>query len=325
MKTLPGLTRPNLYDEHMGCIKGCLDFLGCDISLPWLYGGTAHAFMLNMNDTVFVDCAMAWKTETLFGLYPNLGFKREGLVYGPAMDDPSSAEIFRRKQGEAWDFVRTSIDRGVPCYGWELSYIPSYYIITGYDALGYYYAAWNEGGPCPWDQMGTFDVCMVVVHSIERCPPATDEVVVKTALAEVLRYIDQPDGWASTSRYRTGLPAYSMWAEALENGRAIRDGHAYINHFWLECREMATAFLREAKDRLPGRCDAAFDEAAGQYAAVCQALRALLERFPERPDNQLDWSTPFQSSAGAELVRAAEQAERRGVAALRQILTALKE
>jgi hypothetical protein len=45
--------------------------------------------------------------------------------------------------------------------------------------------------------------------------------------------------------------------------------------------------------------------------------------FPERPDSQLDWSTPFQSSAGAELVRAAEQAERRGVTALKQILTAL--
>jgi len=210
MKTLPGLTRPNLYDEHMGCIKGCLDFLGCDISLPWLYGGTAHAFMLNMNDTVFVDCAMAWKTEALFGLYPNLGFKREGLVYEPAMDDPASAEIFRRKQCEAWDFVRPSIDRGVPCYGWELSYIPSYYIITGYDALGYYYAGWNEGGPCPWDQMGTFDVRMVVVHAIERCPPATDEVGVKAALAEGLKRIDQP-AHATTLGCRRTLYGLKRW------------------------------------------------------------------------------------------------------------------
>jgi hypothetical protein len=50
-----------------------------------------------------------------------------------------------------------------------------------------------------------------------------------------------------------------MWADALETGRANRDGQAYTNQVWLECREMAVEFLGEAKTRLPGVCDAAFD------------------------------------------------------------------
>jgi hypothetical protein len=30
------------FIERPGCIAGCLDDLGGDVSLPWLYGGTGH-------------------------------------------------------------------------------------------------------------------------------------------------------------------------------------------------------------------------------------------------------------------------------------------
>jgi hypothetical protein len=59
MKILEGLTGHRQYNEHMGCVKRCLEYLGRDTSLPWLYGGTTNAFVLNMNDTVFVDAALA--------------------------------------------------------------------------------------------------------------------------------------------------------------------------------------------------------------------------------------------------------------------------
>jgi hypothetical protein len=38
-KVVHGLNRHNRYNEHMDCIKGCLDFLGVDISFPWIYEG----------------------------------------------------------------------------------------------------------------------------------------------------------------------------------------------------------------------------------------------------------------------------------------------
>jgi hypothetical protein len=34
--------------SHLGCIKGCLDYLGMDISDAWLFGGTGHAFIINI-------------------------------------------------------------------------------------------------------------------------------------------------------------------------------------------------------------------------------------------------------------------------------------
>ena len=323
MKRLPGLSWRQRYNEHMGCIKGCLEYLGIDVTFPWLYGGTTHAFVLNMNDTAFVDCALAWDTAPLYALYLNLGFKRDGIVHAPALGDDESPDLFLHKQREAWDFVRASIDRGIPCYGWELDVVPAYYVICGYDDVGYYYSGWQESGPCPWDRMGTFDVRIVAVHSIELCPAVTDDRVVRDALRSVLERIERPDGWAATPRYVTGLAGYEMWAQALEAGRVTIDGHGYINHFWLECREMAVQFLREARRRLEGRCDAAFDDASGHYAVVCDRLRALLETHPERAEKELDWTTTFQSTAGAALVREAAQAEKQGVACLRRIAAAL--
>ena len=70
MKMLPGLEWRSCLNEHMGCIKGCLDYLGRDVSFPWLFGGTGNAFVLNMASDVFVDCALAWDHRSLHELAP---------------------------------------------------------------------------------------------------------------------------------------------------------------------------------------------------------------------------------------------------------------
>lgn len=323
MGKLEGLSWHQRFNEHMGCIKGCLDYLGIERSFAWLYGGTGQAFVLNVNETVFVDCALAWDTRMLFDLAPNLGFTVERLAVEHAAALGMPDDEFLQKQREAWDWVRARIDGGLPCYAWELTHIPAYYVINGYDHTGYYYSGWEPGGPCPWQKLGTFDVKQIGVYCVRPAEPAADVKVVQDALAMVLARVERPDGWAIGPGYRTGLAGYDLWAEALETGRANRDGEAYINQVWLECREMAVAFLEEAKTRLPGRCDAAFDGAIGHYGVVPGRLRALAELHPERPDGW-DWKTPLTSPEGARLVREAGEAERVGVACLKQIAQALR-
>jgi hypothetical protein len=312
----------------MGCVKRCLEYLGQDLSLPWLFGGTTNAFVLNMNDTVFVDAALSWASEALFELAPNLGFRRDGVVHDPGRGEITDPDLFRQKQREAWEFVRSAIDRGIPCYGWELWHIPRYYVIHGYTTdgaggeAGFYYA-WKPQDPCPWDRLGTFDVRAVAVHSIEPCDPAPDEQVVRAALTAVLDRVERPDGWSGTSRYTTGLPGYEIWANALESGRANRDGAAYINRVWLEAREMAVAFLQEAQGRLPARSRAALRAAEDHYTVVRDRLAALLQMHPERPGEQVDWQSTFTSPGGAALVHEAAAAERKGVSSLRAVVESL--
>lgn len=50
MKTLEHLRWKRHYVSHLGCIKGCLNYLGMEISDAWLFGGTGHAFIINIAD-----------------------------------------------------------------------------------------------------------------------------------------------------------------------------------------------------------------------------------------------------------------------------------
>ncbi len=325
MKRLEGLRWHSRYNEHMGCTKGCLDYLGIEVSFSWLYGGTGNAFVLTMNDICFVDAAQAWDISMLFDLAPNLGYTVERFSVEHEVALKMSGDVFLQKQHEAWDFVRTRMDQGLPCYAWELTSIPAYYVITGYDDAGYTYSGWDseKRGTCPWEKLGAFDVKQLAVNCVRPAERASDGKTVKDVLVTVLERVERPNGWAVGPQYRTGLPAYEMWAAALESGRANLDGEAYLNVVWREAREMAVEFLREAKARLSGVCDVAFDDAIEHYAVVRDRLRALSALHPERPDGW-DWQTTFASLEGAHLVREAAEAERQGIAALRRIVAALE-
>jgi hypothetical protein len=196
------------------------------------------------------------------------------------------------------------------------------YTTDGADGQAGFYYAWQPKDPCPWDKLGTFDVRVVAVHSIEPCDPAPDEQVVRDALTAVLDRVKRSDGWVSMPHYATGLPGYAMWADALEQGTANRDGAAYINQVWLEAREMAAAFLQEAEDRLPMRSRAPLRQAQAHYAAVRDLLRALAQMHPERPGHE-DWTSTLSSPRGAALVRKAADAERKGVGGLRDVVEIL--
>ena len=322
MTTLENLQWHQRFNEHMGCTKGCLDYLGVDISFAWLYGGTGNAFVLNMNDTVFVDAAQAWDISMLFDLAPKLGYSVEQLSipHKVALEMPD--DVFLEKQREAFNFVRARVDQGLPCYAWELNPIPAYFVINGYNDAGYTYSGWGGGGECPWDKLGAFDVKQIAVNCVHPADPRTDGEAVRAMLTVVGDRIERPDGWSIGPKYRTGLPAYEMWAKALELGNANRDGSAYITQVWLEAREMAVAFLDEALERLPSGCLASLRSAHGHYAVVRDRLHALAELHPEQSEGR-DWATRVISPAGAQLVRKAADAEARGVGALKKVLASL--
>ena len=314
VRKLEGLRWEPCCVAHLGCVKSCLDYLGVGITRAWLYGGTGHAFVLNSQQGPCVSAPTAWNTRMLLDLAPNLGYRVEGIKVGRT----EAGADFPRRQREAWDFVRASIDRGIPCYGWQLA-VPDLYLITGYDGLGYYYAGWaadDGAGHLPWEKLGTWDVDVLEVYAVSPCAPADDVKVVRDALAAAIRHAEDPGDWILPG-YTSGPAGFGLWADALEAGTAIANSSAYNADFWGECREMAVEFLCEAKSRLPGRCDGALDAAAGHYAVVRDRLRSLKALHPELPE--WDWETPLTSAEGAVLMREAEVADRAGLECLKQI------
>jgi len=116
MVELEGLCIRQRSVERLGCIKGCLEYLGSDISFPWLYGGTGHAFIISLDPGVDVSSPDSWNHQPQYDLGANLGYKIEGLW---AFKE-EAGEAYPAKQQAAWDFVRRNIDQGVPCFGFEL-------------------------------------------------------------------------------------------------------------------------------------------------------------------------------------------------------------
>jgi AraC family transcriptional regulator len=47
-KQLENLRWKPMNVTHLGCIKGCLNYLDLDVTDAWLFGATGHAFIINM-------------------------------------------------------------------------------------------------------------------------------------------------------------------------------------------------------------------------------------------------------------------------------------
>jgi hypothetical protein len=67
-----------------------LDYLSADMSWARLYGGTGHAFVINIHEVVCPSGPTAWNTEMLRRLAPNLGY-RTSSAFGFKGDDAFSS------------------------------------------------------------------------------------------------------------------------------------------------------------------------------------------------------------------------------------------
>ena len=206
----------------------------------------------------------------------------------------------------------------MPCYGFQLQH-PDFYTINGYDDTGYFYKKhqlYPGDGHLEWQKLGTWDVEVIEVYKVKTCKAAPVEKAVKDAFAMTLRH-DKGEWSLKSGNWTPGLDGLKVWADSLESGKAMMDGHEYNTMCWLECREMAVAFLKEAKTRLNGKLDNTFDEAIEHYTISRNRLKKLYEIRPKH--EKADWTTTFASAEGAALVRDVYDAESKGLECLRQI------
>lgn len=327
VKKLEGLKGCKRYIAHMGCIESCLEYLGVEISTPWIYGGTGHAFIINISEDLCPSGPTAWHTDMLFELAPNLGYTSKGVKFSKEDANVNLSKegvdgIFSGKQKEAWELAQTSIDQGLPCYGFQLQH-PDFYVVNGYDDTGYLYKKhelYPGDGHLEWQKLGTWDVEVVEVYRVKTCDPAPVEKTVKDAFKMVLRH-GEGEWSIKSGKWITGLNGLNIWADSIKHGKAMIDGHEYNAMCWSECREMAVKFLKEAKMRLDGKLNDVFDEAIEHYTVSRDRLKSLKEVAPKR--EKADWKTTFASSESATLIREAHEAETKGQECLKRISDAL--
>lgn len=233
-------------------------------------------------------------------------------------------EDFTEKQKEAWDKARESIDTGIPCYGWELEQ-PEFYIITGYDDIGYYYngpGIEGEKGPKPWKELGDTDIGIVEVYGIKPGQPPDYKKTVKESLEFALKHARDPGEWVHPG-YHTGLNGFDVWIDIVEKGEATGIGMAYNAAVWAECRVLGLKFLDEAKARLDDSVTPLLEEAIQRYFPVVDSLSRVVELFPMLPPNDgIEENERYRRSL--EQLKKAREAEEKALDSLERIVWALR-
>ena len=306
-----------MWVSHLGCIKGCLEYLDLDVSDAWLFGATGHAFIINIHDVVCPSGPTAWNTEMLFKLGKNIGYIIEGVF------SRKSDINFAEKQKLAWQKTKEAIDEGLPCYGWELD-IPEFYVVYGYDNKGYYFSGpgCDSGkGPKPWKELGDTKIGVLEMYSVKPWQAVDDIRIIKEAFGFVLEHSKSPEKWIFP-KYKAGLAGFDNWTHALETGIADGFGMAYNAAVWSECRIFAVKFLKEAKEHTGGKLSSLFDEAAEHYEVVAQNLKNISEIFPFPPKGGEIKDTARCTTALGHLM-SAKKAEQSGLRALEKMLSKL--
>lgn len=320
MKEIKKLKWQPRWVSHLGCIEGCLKHMKNKTTTGWLYGGTGHAFVLNIADDLCPSGPTAWRPLMLFQLAHNMGFEMKGIFAH------KSEPEFPKEQEKAWEHVRSSIDSGTPCYGWEVGGIPEFYVIQGYDDVGYYVsgAGSDDGkGPIKWQDVGTSEIGILEMYSVHETPASEPEVVVKQAFEKVLHHSTNPGEWIFDN-YSSGILGFDKWIVAVEEGSANSMGLAYNAAVWAECRKYAVEFLNEAKKRLPKETGQLFETSIKHYDEVSKNLDRVAKIFPFEvgmPGEPIGVS--LKSKDGSGYLTAARNAEEKGLESLKPIVEAL--
>jgi hypothetical protein len=321
-KEVKGLRWEPRWISAMGCLHPCAKHLGRDLSWPWLYGGSGYAFILNIHQGL---CPSGWHVLDfpLGELGKNLGIEVDSFCEG-GHEFPNEQDLPRR-QREVWEATRQALEQERPCYGYNLE-IGDYYVVYGYDDVGYYYSGpmCDAGkGPLPWEEYGPSGQVsgLLCLGAVKLREPADEAKTVRDALRFAIEHARSSN--LPEDLYWAGLEGYDRWIQALESRQASEWGVPYNTVCYLECREHAVGFLREAQERLGGDLAPLLEEAIGPYQAVVDHLKAVAEAFLTRdpkPEHLRDQERILRAT---EALKQAQQSETQGVAALEKVVAAL--
>jgi len=255
----------------MGVAASAAEHYGINVSVPSLYGGSGHGFIINIHRQLCPSGPYCWNHDGFDGLLPNVGLKRVALgFFGPDSTPSRRADVEGR--------VRELVDRGVPCSLVNMEH----QLITGYD----------DGGLCtaqPWPctdfppnrlSYGSWSELGGEIHAgffaWKKAEPAGFVAALRAALDFALELHEEPERWAMED-YAMGMNAWQAWIEAVREGRGNTHGSWWNARVWGECRLMTSRYVAEASVRLD-RLHSELVELAGEYAQLGTGMHLVADR-----------------------------------------------
>jgi hypothetical protein len=247
MKNIENLNQKPFNTTFMGAIFGIASHYNLSHNDAILFGGSGHAFVLNIHKELCPSGPYAWDTTLVLKLLENLGISSELL--GSVCN---ASSIDKRKKIETE--LLKNIKQNHPCYVCQMEY----QIIDGFDDNAFLLTQpWGEN--CSdltpnklsfksWDEFGdTLHACFLTTR---KCEPSDILKTIKDSLEFYVTLNEKPTKFQDSSNYTMGISAYDTWITATENGFGNTHGNWWNAQVWSENREMASQYLSKIKPHL---------------------------------------------------------------------------
>jgi len=272
---LENLSQGRLNTTLMGVVKAVLDYYHLDSSEAWAFGGSGHAFLINIHEQICPSGPYCWKYDRFQKLLRNLGLEMTdlGFFHGKSTLEERAAVELKLKH---------SIDAGIPCSLVNMEH----QVISGYDDKAFFTAQpWGDccgGFPPATLSFGTWpelkDETHVNFFTFGKLAPADDKTIVRDSLCYALDLFRRP-GEHSFEHYGIGPNAYDNWARAVvEHGSS--HGNWWNGTVWSECRTMASGYFSEIGQRLA--------PVAAQARELSSAYKGIADLLSKAADKELE-------------------------------------
>jgi hypothetical protein len=276
---LSNISQPPFQTTLMGVLKGALDYHGIGHSDAAAFGGSGHAFLINVHDEICPSGPYCWRYDSFWPLVRNVGLEVEDLGFFHGQSGPEERKAVEAK-------LRAALDAGVPCSMMNMEN----QLVTGYDddrlLLAQPWECSPEVTPATltfgtWAELG--DEVHVNFFVLRKAEPAPRDQVIRDSLRWACALHFKPDEH-SIERYGVGPRAYDNWAKAVEKGMGGSHGNWWNAEVWSECRLMASAWFRElsAADR-PTRAELA-RLLVKDYAEIGELLKSVGDKTMPIPE-----------------------------------------
>jgi hypothetical protein len=303
MKKLENLRQPPFNTCLVGVVKGALDYFGSDVSAAATFGGSGHAFLINIHEQLCPSGPYCWKYDEFYPLVRNLGLEMIELGFCHNGSTPEERAAVERK-------VREHLDQGHPCgmgnmdnqliYGYDdnrLLATQPWTTCVDTTPPGLTFGTWAEFGK---EVHATF-------WAFRKAPPADESKVIRDSLRYAVDLFQNPEKH-SIEHYAMGPAAYDNWVKAVEAGHGASHGSWWNAMVWSECRAMAGAWFEEIANK--------HDNVAAQALKLGSAYRDIAGRLEKASNKEMDPGEKVR------IVREAKALEQEAIGNVEELLTA---
>ncbi len=271
-KTISNLKMYPFNTTMMGVLKGVADYFGISISDAWMFGGSGHAFLINIHKELCPSGPYCWKYDTFYRLLRNLGISMKDLgFFNP--ERPSEERM------EIEELLKRNIDSGIPCSLLNMEN----QLITGYSDTHFIIQKPWPKADLPftpetltfqtWSELG--DEFHMNLFAFERNERAHDSAVIRESLRYAVDIAENPKRYELSDDprvYFIGLEAFGSWVKAVESGHGASHGNWWNGTVWGECRKMAAKYFAEIAESHQGRVAEESAELSRQYEKTAELI-----------------------------------------------------